>query len=52
MTDGDFIAKMQKNFSEHKIKILARKFHTVAEKSWKTNHFTQLWRQWPCLLKV
>jgi len=33
--------------------ILTENFPTVTEKLSKNlNDFTQLWRQWPCLLKV
>jgi len=48
-----FLQKNVKRFSEHKPKNYAWKFLTATEKSSKSwNNFTQLWRQWPCLLQI
>jgi len=48
----NFIVKYSEKFFEHNAKSFAWKFLTVTEElpqNW--NDFTQLWRQWPCLLK-
>jgi len=47
----NFIARNAKFFSEHDAKNFVGKFLTVTELlSKKWNDFTQLWRQWSCLL--
>jgi len=46
-----FIVKTNmENFSELHAKISPENSLPLQSKKW--NYFTQLWRQWPCLVKV